>query len=52
MAQVELILKTDETFGENNKVTDAKITKLLGGYAVAVLPEKQVERFLEVSRTI
>ena len=47
---VELILLTEETFWEKNKerlrTEDIQITRLLGNYAVAVLPEEQVEAFL------
>lgn len=45
MAQVELILLTNGQFIQNAQ--GAEITYLLGGYAVAVLPEEEVERFLE-----
>lgn len=46
MAQLELILLTNGQFIQNTGVQEADITYLLGGYAVAVLPEEQVERFL------
>lgn len=49
MAQVELILLVTENFkGQNSSAAqEVQITYLLGGYAVAVLPEEQVEGFLE-----
>jgi len=46
MAQVELILLTSKQFQQNASVHEAEITNLLGGYAIAVLPEEQVESFL------
>ena len=46
MAQVELILLTSKQFQQNTSVHGAEITYLLGGYAIAVLPEEQVESFL------
>ena len=46
MAQVELILLTNGQLKNNTKVQNAEITYLLGGYAIAVLPEEQVESFL------
>ena len=46
MAQVELILLTSKQFQQNTSVQKAEITYLLGGYAIAVLPEEQVESFL------
>ena len=46
MAQVELILLTSKQFQQNTSVHEAEITNLLGGYAIAVLPEEQVESFL------
>ena len=46
MAQVELILLTSKQFQQNTSVHGAEITYLLGGYAIAVLPEEQVEIFL------
>lgn len=46
MAQVELILLTSEQFQQNTSVNGAELTNLLGGYAIAVLPEEQVESFL------
>jgi len=47
MAQVELILLTNELFDQRTITQEAEITMLLGGYAIAVLPEEQVETFLE-----
>ncbi len=47
MAQVELILLTSGQFNQNNVPETVAVTYLLGGYAVAVLPEEQVEAFLE-----
>ena len=53
MALVELILLTDETFfkgngdGSNSLRNRVEITRLLGGYAVAVLEESEVEQFLQ-----
>lgn len=52
MAQVELILLTNELFWQRNAQTEAaesgvRITELLGGYAIATLPEEQVEEFLQ-----
>ena len=46
MAQVELILLTGEKFTGVEPEENITITRLLGGYAVAVLPEEQVESFL------
>lgn len=49
MAQVELILLTSELFWEEasrEALEKVEITKLLGGYAIAVLPEEQVEEIL------
>lgn len=48
MAQVELILLTSEEFGRENPPEQVGFTRLLGGYAVVVLPEKLVEEFLEL----
>ncbi len=45
MALTELILLTDESF-EQSVSEQAEITFLLGGYAIAVLEETEVERFL------
>jgi len=42
MEQIELILLTDETFTKEQ----TNVTYLLGGYAVAVVPETDVEEFL------
>ena len=47
MAQVELILLTNEQFTQNSEQQEIEITRLLGGYAIAVLAEEQVESFLE-----
>lgn len=46
MTQVELILLTAQTFDQSRVSEDIEYTGLLGGYAVAVLPEEQVEEFL------
>lgn len=46
MASVELILLTNGQLEQNLQLQEAEVTYLLGGYAVAVLPEEQVERFL------
>ena len=46
MAQVELILLTGEKFTGVEPEENITINRLLGGYAVAVLPEEQVESFL------
>ena len=46
MAQVELILLTSKQFQQNTSVNGAELTNLLGGYAIAVLPEEQGESFL------
>lgn len=46
MALAELILLTNGQFAKNREVHNAEITYLLGGYAVAVLPEEQIESFL------
>lgn len=48
MAQVELILLTAQTFEQNSVSEDIEYTRLLGGYAVAVLPEERVEEFLNL----
>ena len=47
MEKVELILLTNELFHPAVPGSEAEITMLLGGYAVAVLPEEKVELFLE-----
>ena len=47
MAQVELILLTDEQFVKTTEVPEIEITRLLGGYVIAVLPEEQVKDFLK-----
>lgn len=47
MAKVELILLTNQLFDQAAAGEKAEITMLLGGYAVAVLPEEQVETFLQ-----
>lgn len=47
MAQVELILLTNELFNQNTIAEEVEITMLLGGYAIGVLPEEQVEMFLK-----
>ena len=47
MAQVELILLTNGQFLQNADVQGIEITKLLGGYAVVLLPEERVEDFLD-----
>ena len=47
MARVELILLTNGLFKQITQVQEIEITYLLGGYAVAVLPEEQVESFLD-----
>jgi subtilisin family serine protease len=47
MGQVELILLTSKQWQQNAEVQEVEITNLLGGYAVAVLPEEQVESFLD-----
>ena len=48
MAQVELILLTEETMDWDNSATEVvQITTLLGGYAIAVLEETKVEEFLQ-----
>lgn len=54
MAQVELILLTEENFqpglftAENGPEAErVRLTRLLGGYAIAVLGEEQVEQFLQ-----
>ena len=51
MARAELILLTDETFDvenvQKNRQIAVEITRLLGGYAVAVLEETEVESFLQ-----
>ena len=46
MAQVELIILTNELFEQSAVVKEAEITMLLGGYAIVILPEEQVEAFL------
>lgn len=46
MALVELILLTNEQFIENTFLGEVTITRLLGGYAIALLPEEMVESFL------
>ena len=46
MALVELILLTNGQLEQNLQLQEAEVTYLLGGYAVAVLPEEQVEQFL------
>lgn len=54
MAQVELILRTEENFFDENTNDNREqgihvttITRLLGGYAIAVLEESEVEQFLQ-----
>ncbi len=47
MALVELILLTNGQLDQSEAVQKAEITYLLGGYAVAVLSEEQVESFLK-----
>lgn len=47
MEQVELILRVREVFWESSVNSDVQLTRLLGGYAIAVLPEEQVEDFLK-----
>ena len=47
MAQVELILLTNEQFTQNAEQQEIQLTRLLGGYVIAVLPEEQVENFLK-----
>ena len=47
MSQVELILLTNKRFVQNSEQREIQITRLLGGYAIAVLPEEKVESFLE-----
>ncbi len=47
MAQVELILSTSGQFSQVEIPENVEVTNLLGGYAVVVLPEEQVEAFLE-----
>lgn len=46
MALVELILLTNEQFKQNTVLEEVTITSLLGGYAIALLPEEVVEQFL------
>ena len=46
MAQVELILLTNEQFKQDTVLEEVTITSLLGGYAIALLPEEAVEQFL------
>lgn len=48
MAQVELILLVAQTFDKNRVPQTIEFTQLLGGYAVAVLSEDQVEEFLNL----
>lgn len=47
MAQVELILLTTENADFTLAGEDVQITRLLGGYAIATLPEERVEEFLK-----
>lgn len=49
MAQVELILLIAQTFDRSSIPETVEFTQLLGGYAVAVLSEEQVEEFLNLS---
>jgi len=46
MAQVELILLTNELFDENKVQKKISVTKLLGGYVIASLREEEVAGFL------
>ena len=48
MEQVELILLVSEAFWERENVPGVQLTRLLGGYAIAVLSPEQVEDFLEI----
>jgi len=47
VAQVELILLTNNEENLEIKNLQVQMTYLLGGYAIAVLPEEQVEDFLK-----
>lgn len=48
MAQVELILFVNESFWNNyTEEAGVQVTRLLGGYAVAALPEEEVEEYLK-----
>ncbi|MBO5353648.1 MAG: S8 family serine peptidase [Lachnospiraceae bacterium] len=49
MAQAELIVLAEEGMDwERIRTEGIRITKLLGGYAIAVLEESQVEEFLQI----
>lgn len=47
MALVELILLTNRNFDWEGIAEEVIVTRLLGGYAIAVLPEELVEQFLQ-----